>query len=380
MTISADDIRTYAQELGFNLVGFIPATPSTHLSHYLAWIEANQYGEMGYLARPDRVARRRDLSLILPNVRSMILVGMDYRPYVEDLSLLDDPARGRIASYAWHLDYHPVLLTRLQTLANKLGMSSPSHKCYVDTGALLERSHAWQAGLGFIGKNTMLIHPKRGSYFFLGEILTTHELDEYSPPLPESQCGRCTRCLKACPTDAFPKPYVMDAGKCISYHTIENKGWVEPSLRSKFRNWIYGCDVCQDVCPWQRFAPHTVLEAFQPTNFTTVAPWIVDVLRLDDTTFDELYHSSPIHRIKRERLVRNACIAAGNWGSEETVAPLKRLLNDPSRYIRGHAMWALGQILKDQAITLIEKELIYEKDEELIREYNNTRTMLQPYC
>ena len=380
MVISADDIRTHAQELGFNLVGFIPATPSAHLSHYLAWVEAQHYGEMGYLARSDRVARRRDLSLILPDVRSMIVVGMDYRPYIEDQSILNDPARGRIASYAWHLDYHPVLLTRLHTLASKLGMPSPSNKCYVDTGAILERSHGWQGGLGFIGKNTMLIHPRRGSYFFLGEILTTHEIDTYSVPHSESQCGRCTRCLQACPTDAFPKPYVLDARKCISYHTIENKGWVESSLRSRFGNWVYGCDVCQDVCPWQRFTPHTPPEEFHPANFTTVAPWIVDLLRLDDATFHQIYHSSPIFRIKRERLVRNACIVAGNWGSEEAIAPLKHLLNDPSRYIRGHAMWALGQILKAEAITLIDKALGDEKDHELINELCHTRTTLQPYC
>ena len=380
MIISADDIRTKAQELGFNLVGFIPATPSVHLAHYLAWVDANLYGEMGYLARSDRVARRQDLSLILPDVRSMILVGLDYRPYFEDCAVLEDPSRGRIASYAWHLDYHPIVLDRLQSLASSLGMTTPSNKCYVDTGAILERSHAWQAGLGFIGKNTMLIHPRRGSYFFLGEILTTAEVDEYGSPFPESQCGRCTRCLKACPTDAFPKPYILDARKCISYHTIENKGWVEHSLRSKFGNWVYGCDVCQEVCPWQRFTPHTPIEEFHPFDLTTVAPFIVDLLRLDQATFDRLYHSSPIYRIKRDRLVRNACIVAGNWGSEEAVAPLKHLLRDPNRYIRGHAMWALGQILKGEAIPFIEKELIYEKDEELIDEYNNTRTMLQPYC
>jgi epoxyqueuosine reductase len=210
------------------------------------------HAEMGYMARPDRVARRRNLNVILPGVRSLVVVVMDYAQWMP-MEVLNDRSRGRIASYAWGLDYHEVMRPRLKQLADWLGQSSA---VYVDTGAILERSHAQQAGLGFIGKNTMLIHPRRGSGFFIGEILTTANL-EPDPPHPATMCGRCTRCLAACPTDAFPAPYVLDARRCISYHTIENKGSIPVELRSAFGNWVYGCDVCQDVCPWQRFSTPT---------------------------------------------------------------------------------------------------------------------------
>ena len=362
MSISARNLKTKAIELGFNLVGITRAEPSPHLNAYLDWIADGMHGNMGYLARPDREARRRDLNVILPGVQSMILVGLDYRAaFPEDY--LSDPSRGRIASYAWNIDYHDVMTPRLEQLAAwlrdeyKLDMK---HRVYVDTGAILERSHAYTAGMGFIGKNTMLIHPRRGSYFFLGEILTDLDFDRYDTPQRETMCGTCTRCLTACPTDAFPKPYILDARRCISYHTIENKGYINHSLRSQFGNWVYGCDVCQDVCPWQRFTQTTDETAFHPLSDQQVAPPLTDLLSLTQETFLQRYQNSPIARIKRPRLVRNACIAAGNWGNPSAIPHLKTLLNDNSPLIRAHAAWGLAKIepnaAKDQLIRAIQKE------------------------
>lgn len=343
MTFSAELLKNQARALGFNLMGVTRAAPSPTLAAYFRWIDAGMHGTMAYMARPDRQARRRDLNVILPGARSLVVVGLDYRT----LPPLADPARGRIAAYAWGLDYHDVLTPRLETLAVWLREHSGqtmSHRVYVDTGAILERSHASAAGLGFTGKNTMLIHPRRGSFFFLGEILTDLEFDVYDTPHRGAMCGSCTRCLNACPTDAFPQPYVLDARRCISYLTIEHKGTIDPDLRPLMGNWVFGCDVCQEVCPFQRFSPLTAETAFYPPDAERTAPRLVDLLALDAAAFRQRYYGSPVYRIGRERLVRNACIAAGNWGHPDARAPLRRLLDDPGDLIREHAAWALGRI------------------------------------
>ncbi len=342
MVLSSEALKSRARELGFNLVGLTRAEPSPQLDAYFRWIDAGMHGSMGYMARPDRQARRRDLNVILPGVKSLIVVGLDYRADVP-ADLLTDPARGRIASYAWGLDYHDLMLPRLETLAQSLNASA---RVYVDTGAILERSHAHQAGLGFIGKNTMLIHPRRGSYFFLGEILTDLEFDpdDYDSPGRATMCGSCTRCLAACPTHAFPRPHVLDARRCISYLTIEHKGWIDRDLRPLMGNWVYGCDVCQEVCPFQRFAPLTHQIAFVPADTGRVAPPILTLLDLNPSAFELLFRASPIARIGRDRLVGNACIAAGNWGDPAAIPPLELLLHDANPLVRGHASWALGRM------------------------------------
>ncbi len=233
MTFSTDAIKEKARELGFDLAGVTRAEPSPQLDAYFRWIDAGMHGSMGYMARPDRQARRRDLNLILPGVQSLIVVGLDYGARIP-ADVLDDPSRGRIAAYAWGLDYHDLIAPRLETLAAWLQAESGqrlSQRVYVDTGAILERSHAQQAGLGFTGKNTMLIHPRRGSSFFIGEILTDLEFDTYDVPGRATMCGSCSRCLSACPTDAFPRPHVLDARRCISALTIEHKGWIDRELR-----------------------------------------------------------------------------------------------------------------------------------------------------
>ncbi|MCC6613999.1 MAG: tRNA epoxyqueuosine(34) reductase QueG [Anaerolineae bacterium] len=370
---SAARIKQEALALGFNLAAIVPAQPSPFIAAYERWLAAGMHGEMGYMARPDRTARRHDLNVILPGVQTLIVVGLDYRVAMPE-ALLADPSRGRIASYAWGLDYHEVMLPRLDALTEWLAQSSPHSlraRSYVDTGAILERGHAYAGGLGFIGKNTMLIHPRRGSYFFLGEILTDLPCDAYdAPAFRASMCGTCKRCLRACPTDAFPQPHVLDARRCISYLTIEHKGWIERDLRPRMGNWLFGCDVCQDVCPFQRFAPDAGTESplHGEQQIERVAPSVLDLLALDEETFAVRYAGTPIARIKRERLVRNAAIVAGNWGDPAVAAPLIGLLADSSPLVRGHAAWALGRLPGDDARAALAAAQSAESDERVREE------------
>ncbi len=339
-------IKQYSQQLGFSVIGVATAEPSPRLNSYLRWIEAGMHGEMSYMAREDRVARRTDLNLILPAARTLIMVAMDYHAVELPVEIATDPSRGRISNYAWGADYHVILLEKLAMLVDfirKLTHGEARARAYVDTGAILERSHAQQAGLGFYGKNTMLIHPRRGSYFFLGEVITTAAIaPDFPAPMPG--CGRCTRCLAACPTHAFPEPYVLDGRRCISYLTIEHQGFIARELRPLMHNWVYGCDVCQQVCPWQRFTQPSDEAGFSPASIDRAAPPLESLLQLDQRSFRERYHATAIYRIKRDRLVRNACIAAGNSGITDFAGLLARLLQDGSPLVRGHAAWALGRL------------------------------------
>jgi epoxyqueuosine reductase len=358
--LSLTFVKQAAASLGFTFCGVVPATPSPTLDAYLRWIDAGMHGAIGYMARPDRVARRQDLSVILPGVKSLIMVGLDYRTAAVSTDVLTDKSRGRIAAYAWGTDYHDIVSDKLTQLAaaisgeterlahNLSTFPSPlSTRVYVDTGAILERSHAQQAGFGFIGKNTMLIHPRHGSNFFLGEMLTDAEFDVYDAPMePAPSCGSCTRCMAACPTDAFPAPHVLDARKCISYHTIENKGSIPVELRPRFGNWIFGCDVCQDVCPFQRFAPVTPEQAFFPVDIDRAAPKLADLLTMDDAAFKSRFAGSPLIRTGLARLVRNACVAAGNSGDQSLIPALERLASEDDEIIAEHAAWALEQFTR----------------------------------
>ncbi len=361
-------LKEKARALGFSMVGIVPAVPGKRLGAYLRWIDNEHHGLMGYMARPDRIVRRQDLNAILPGVQSLVCVGLDYHTMRLPDEIAHDPSRGRISNYAWGVDYHDVMTPRLKELAAWLQDVTANDvigRVYVDTGAILERDHAESAGFGFIGKNTMLIGPKRGSWFFLGELLTTIPLqfDTINQPMPG--CGSCHRCLDACPTNAFPQPYVLDARRCISYLTIELKGWIPSELRPLLGNWIYGCDVCQDVCPFNRFAQGAGgrgqgAREEGSRDFDVVAPPLLDILVLDEEGFRQRFADSPIKRIKRRGLLRNACVAAGNWGSETAVPVLTNLLTDPEPLIRGHAAWALQQIGTDGAKTAVSAALRHE--------------------
>jgi len=340
-------IKEAGRDLGFSIVGITPAQPSPRVAAYLRWIKAGMHGSMSWMAREDRQIRRQDLTVILPEARSLVVAALDYHTLQLPEDIAADPARGRISNYAWNLDYHDVMLPRLEELATFIereAQGAVAYRAYVDTGAILERSHAEDAGLGFVGKNTMLIHPRRGSCFFLGEIITDLELaHDDAPEMPG--CGSCTRCLRACPTRAFPEPYVLDARLCISYLTIEHRGAIPRELRPRMGNWVYGCDVCQDVCPWQRFAqPSPWTKTFAPADLERAAPPLSRLLALDEAEFRESFSSSPVERIGRDQLVRNACVAAGNSGDRTLAAFLTLLLGDESELVRGHGAWALGAL------------------------------------
>ena len=370
MEIHAKKLKAQAAALGFNRIGIIPAQQARRLDSYKRWIENSYHGTMAYMARPDRIIRRENPNVILPGVRTIICVGLDYFTKPIPASILDDPGRGRISNYAWGGDYHDLMAPRLEKLADwlKSADSRAQTSVYVDTGAILERDHAETAGLGFTGKNSMLIAPRRGSWHFLGELLTTLSVEDDSLGQTMPGCGSCRSCLDACPTAAFKGPYILDARRCISYLTIELKGWIPRDLRPLMGNWVYGCDVCQDVCPFNRFAQPVEESGFQPEDWDDAAPQIIDLLALSEDTFNARFANSPIKRIKRARLVRNAAVAAGNWGSENSVPFLIPLLHDEEPLVRGHAAWALHRIGGDEANKALAAALQQEHEEKVLLE------------
>ncbi|MDX1414028.1 MAG: tRNA epoxyqueuosine(34) reductase QueG [Candidatus Promineifilaceae bacterium] len=364
MAMLASELKSQAALLGFSRIGFIPAQPARRLSSYKQWIDEGLHGEMAYMARSDRVVRREDPAIILPGVQTIICVGLDYYTNEVPAAIAEDPSRGRISNYAWGVDYHDLMTPRLEQLAAWLRAQGPLTKTrvYVDTGAILERDHAELAGLGFTGKNSMLIAPRTGSWQFLGEILTTIAITDEAQRPPMPSCGSCERCIDACPTNAFQAPYVLDARRCISYLTIELKGWIPGKLRPLLGNWVYGCDICQDVCPFNRFSTPTGELRFQAKNWDRAAPPLVDLLSLSQEAFNQRFSSSPIKRIKRRRLVRNAAVAAGNWGSQEAVPHLVPLLDDDEPLVRGHVAWALRRIGGSAARQALQEALGREQD------------------
>ncbi|MBN1177655.1 MAG: tRNA epoxyqueuosine(34) reductase QueG [Anaerolineae bacterium] len=355
MTVSIAAIQAKAQRLGFDLVGTAPAqTPGRDLDAYRAWVTRGDHAEMGYMARPDRVARREDPAAILPGARSVLCVAVNYHPGFPPL-LLDQTLRGRVSSYAWGADYHAWMLPRLERLAAFVASQCGSEvhsRAYVDTGPLLERAFAVAAGLGFVGKNTCLIHPRWGSWLFLGEILVDADLPATSTPMPV-RCGTCTRCLDACPTGALVEPYRLDARRCISYLTIEHKGAIPRDVRPQMGTWVYGCDVCQLVCPWQRFARPTRVKAFRAPRPERVLPALSHLVRLSEGAFRRHFRDAPVLRTGRARVARNAAVALGNLGDPRAVPALAAALSDPDPLVRGHAAWALGRIGGERAIDVL---------------------------
>jgi len=326
-------IRAAATRQGFALCGFAPLQPIPHARFLEDWIAAGNAAGMGYIEKGLR--RRLDPTLLLRGLRSLITLAFPYRPP----AAAPDPdwraaLRGRVAAYAAGPDYHRVVLARLDAVGAAIAELAPGARTltYVDTGAILEREWANLGGLGWFGKNTMLLHRVHGSWFFLGEILTDLEL---SPaPMVADHCGTCRRCLNDCPTGALADGYRLDSRLCISYLTIEHRGWLPRELRPQMGNWIFGCDVCQEVCPWN--AP-----AEQPD--ATLHPHLPEVLALDDDAFAARFRGTALWRTKREGLARNAAVALGNSGNREAVPHLVRALaGDDSPVVRGHAAWSLG--------------------------------------
>ncbi len=347
----SERITGRAIELGFDLVGIVPAGLAPHARAYADWIAAGYAGELAYMTRDPE--RRSDLRRVLPGAQSVIVVGLSY--YTIDLpnEVKNDPSRGLISRYAWGVDYHDLMTPRLKELAEFVNGEIAQARVYVDTGPVLERDWALSAGLGFIGKNTCLINPQMGSWLFLGVIITTADLTPDSSVIPRRRsaaprndmsigCGTCVRCQIACPTNAFPQPYVLDARRCISYLTIELKGSIPLELRPLLGNRIFGCDICQDVCPWPaRFATPTKERAFFAAEIDRAAPSLIELALLSEEAFKQRFAGTPILRSKRRGLLRNVAVALGNWGSIEAKNALRVLADDPDPIIAEHAQWGL---------------------------------------
>lgn len=360
MTLT-ERIKDKAYELGFDLIGVAPAGRARHAGAFRRWLAQGYAAEMAsWLGREPQ--RREDPGQVLPGARSVVAAGLSYFVLDPPAELWQDPGRGRIARYAWGVDYHEVMLPRLRELAGFIEQEAGpgvNQRAYVDTGPVLERDVAARAGLGFIGKNSLLINPGYGSYLFLGEILVDVELDYdeaaldggatcRSGPPGRSKvigtCGNCTRCLEICPTHAFPAPYVVNSNRCISYLTIELKGAIPVELRPLLGNWIFGCDDCQSICPWVRRYSRPGRAGFLQYNPELVAPRLVDLMALDQPAFRARFQKSPVSRARRRGLLRNVAVALGNWGSPEALPVLEQALLDPEPLIREHVAWAIARI------------------------------------
>lgn len=336
-------LKDRALALGFDRVAVGPAGPPDHGPAFEAWLKAGYGGTMEYLERGR--AKRLDPSEVLRGARSVVAVALNYHqgepPEAEGWS--------PVARYAWGRDYHDVMTPRLQSLLAFLDEAAGpgvQGKVYVDTGPVLERDLAARAGLGWVGKNTNLLHPELGSWFFVGILLTTADLD-WDQPLPD-RCGTCRACLDVCPTEAFPAPYVLDARRCISYLTIEHRGPIPEALREAMGEWAFGCDLCQAVCPWNRKAPVTREPAFFPAQ---PLPPLSSLLEMTEAEFKTRFAGSPLTRPKRRGLLRNAAVALGNKKDPAAVPALTRALSDTEALVREHAAWALSRIAEREVLS-----------------------------
>jgi epoxyqueuosine reductase len=328
-------LKARAHQLGFDLVGIAPAQPADDFDRLSEWLARGYAGEMGYMER--RHEARRHPESILPTVRSVIMTALNYQPEPEGKRIEN---QGRLARYARGPDYHNVLRDRLRALLAWLQTESPNcrGRAVVDTAPLLERDFARRAGLGWIGKNTMLLNPRLGSYFFIGALLVDLDLRP-DQPFTTAHCGTCTACLDACPTDAFPGPGWLDSRRCISYVTIELRGPMPMELRSGVGDWLFGCDVCQEVCPWNRKAPLAGLPQRLPESLDLLA-----VLQLTPEQFRAHFAGTALERTGYDGLRRNAAVVAGNMRAATALSALKILLSDPSPTVRDSAQWAIAKI------------------------------------
>ncbi len=370
MTLS-DEVLAYALALGFDAAAIAPVGAPVGADALAAWLAVGYHGEMAYMA--DTAAVRHNPQLLASGAHSIIVTLVNYHPGPRPDGWTD-PLYGRIARYAWSPDYHDAikpLLFRLDAfIRDRTGRTELGRAC-VDTAPLLERDFAAQAGLGFLGRNTCLITPRLGSWTFIAALLIPEALDnevaardpEWVASASSGTCGRCTRCLDACPTAAFVGPHVLDARRCISYLTIELRGPIPRELRPLMGNWVFGCDVCQEVCPYNRQPP-----VGRSSQVTQPAPPLADLLALDDAAFRARYRKTPLMRTKRRGLVRNACVAAGNAGDRALSPALIRLLTDEEPLVRGHAAWALGRIAGHENVAALHRARAAEADSYVIDE------------
>ncbi|MFN8521902.1 MAG: tRNA epoxyqueuosine(34) reductase QueG [Chloroflexota bacterium] len=354
-----DALKAHATSLGFDRVGITTAEPFPEAEQRtLAWLADGKQADMAWMTQ-ERAYRAAHPSELLPDARAIVAVAASYGGPAP--SPPTHSGYGQVARYARGTDYHEVLHSRLRALAAAIESGWPGSRTrlFVDSSPLVERAAAVRAGLGFIGKNSNLLTREAGSWVLLGAILTSAPLRP-DPPV-SADCGRCTLCIDACPTGAIPEPFVLDSNRCISYLTIEHRGSIDPELRSQMGNHVFGCDVCQDVCPWNRSSRHTSwTELVGPPE--RAYPSLAHLLTLGVDDFRAAFRYTPLWRAKRRGLARNAAIALGNSGGKDAVTPLISALDHDEALVRGHAAWALGRIGGEQARTAIERRLAIEDD------------------
>lgn len=335
-------LKVQAASLGFAACAIAPADVAPQAGKRLGeWLDAGHHGDMLWME--ERAGQRGSPRGLWPDVRSVVMLGMSYAPGRDPLALADVPDRARISVYAQGKDYHDVVKKGLKSLARWLVEQQPGAlKVFVDTAPVMEKPLAQGAGLGWQGKHSNLVSRQHGSWLFLGAIYTEIALQPDAPEV--DHCGSCTACQTACPTDAFPSPYVVDARRCISYLTIEHKGPIPHELREGIGNRIYGCDDCLAVCPWNKFADQAAANKAFVGRAELAAPALADLLALDDAAFREIFSGSPIKRIGRNRMVRNAAIAAGNSGDARLLGRLQALAGDDDPVVAEAAAWAIGRL------------------------------------
>jgi epoxyqueuosine reductase len=336
-TTLKQSIKDKVRQLGFILAGVTSSEPPQHYSNFEQWLAEGKHGTMHYLAEERSRTRRADPKQILPECKSILVLALPYNP-----PLPEGEGRVRVASYALGDDYHDIIPPRLQQIVEfieeQVGHPIPN-RFYTDTGPILERDLAQRAGLGWIGKNSMLINPRAGSTFFLAEILLGIEL-EPDETLITDHCGTCTRCITACPTQAILTDRTLDARRCISYLTIELKDDIPEELRPHMQDWIFGCDICQMVCPWNRFSAPAD-SALEPTTPLRVP---ASDLTLTSVEFNQRFKKSPIKRAKRRGYLRNLAVAIGNRGNKDDLPLLERAAKDDEPLVREHAKWAIQEM------------------------------------
>lgn len=355
---TSGEIKTHARGLGFDLVGIATAEPLLEHGERLGrWLAAGMHGGMDYVER--HAPQSVDPAGAVPGARSVVVVGLAYRWNTADPE--DGTLRGRTSAYAWGTDYHRVMEDRLGRLAAFLiDRGATVARYYVDTGPTLDRAIAHRAGLGWWGKNTMLITKTgHGSYVLLGEVFTDLAMEPDAPV--DGSCGRCRICLDQCPTGAIVAPFVVDARRCISYLTIEHRGWIPRELRPLMQTWVFGCDVCQDVCPHNGLVASGLHEEFAPRR-DVAFPDLIELLHIDEATYQERFRHSAVKRAKRNGLRRNAAIALGNLRDPRAIPALTRALLDPDPVVRGHAAWALGRIRGADIVAALQHRASDESD------------------
>ncbi|MEF3366810.1 tRNA epoxyqueuosine(34) reductase QueG [Methylocystis sp. 9N] len=365
-----EEVRRKALELGFDACRFARAEAPPLMSERLRqWLAEGAQADMGWMR--ENADRRAAPRALWPQAQSLVMLGLNYGPDVDPLAALERRDSAAISVYARHRDYHDIVKGKLKQLAAFMlaRAGGGDAKVFVDTAPVMEKPLAEAAGLGWQGKHTNLVSRDFGSWLFLGAIFTTLDL---APDTPETDhCGSCRRCLDACPTNAFPAPYRLDARRCISYLTIEHKGPIPHDFREKIGNRVYGCDDCLAVCPWNKYAQAT-RETKLKARADLDSPPLGELARLDDAGFRALFTGSPIKRVGRDRFLRNVLIAIGNSGAEELAAEAERLLGDPAPLVRGAAIWALGRLAPGRASALCARYLASERDETVRDEWTWT--------